>query len=219
MAPGRRPLDDAFRVHGRRVLYNSSAGQHPDACGDLLPDDHHFVGPLVRTERLPDALRSWTDRAGDRPQVFVALGTFLSHREDVLARIAAALRAVDARAAIATGATPPRLLGPVPRDWIVAPALPQVAMLPYADLAIHHGGNNSVQESLAVGTPQIVLPFSTDQFANAADLERTGAAAVASPNDVTAVGLAAAIIARLAGGRSSPVVAPARRWLLAAPCA
>ena len=131
----------------------ASAGQHPDACGDLLPDDHHFVGPLVRTERLPDALRSWTDRASDRPQVFVALGTFLSHREDVLARIAAALRAVDARAAIATGATPPRLLGPVPRDWIVAPALPQVAMLPYADLAIHHGGNNSVQESLAVGTP------------------------------------------------------------------
>ena len=23
VAPGRRPLDDAFRVHGRRVLYNS----------------------------------------------------------------------------------------------------------------------------------------------------------------------------------------------------
>ena len=62
-------------------------------------------------------------------------------------------------------------LGPIPDDWIVAPTLPQVAMLRGADLAIHHGGNNSVQESLAAGVRQLVLPMSTDQFANAADLE------------------------------------------------
>ena len=182
---------------------------------------HRFVGPLVRAEALPDALRSWAEPSNDRPQVFVALGTFLSHalRTCSCAHRGRAARTCDVRAAIATGATPPRLLGPVPDDWIVAPALPQVAMLRSADLAIHHGGNNSVQESLAAGVRQLVLPMSTDQFANAADLERTGVAVAASPNDTTAVGLAAAISTSLAGGRSSPVVAPTRRWLLAAPCA
>ncbi|MEO5899806.1 MAG: nucleotide disphospho-sugar-binding domain-containing protein, partial [Ilumatobacteraceae bacterium] len=203
--PRRQPVDDAFRVHGQRVLYNSVASLHPAVRGELLPDDHRFVGPLVRTEDLPDALRSWCDRTDDRPHAYVALGTFLSHRADVLARIAEALREVGARAAIAVGATAPTDLGSIPDDWIVAPALPQVAMLRGADVAIHHGGNNSVQECLAAGVRQLILPMSTDQFANAADLERVGAALVASPNEATPAGLAAAIVALLDTQRPAPL--------------
>ena len=216
VAPRKRPVDDAFRVHGRRVLYNSVAGLHLPARGELLPSDHCFVGPLVRTEELPDELRSWLDRTDARPYVYVALGTFLSHRSDVLARIAGALRQIGARAAIAVGATASHALGPIPDDWIVAPTLPQVAMLRGADLAIHHGGNNSVQESLAAGVSQLVLPMSTDQFANAADLERTGAAAIAPPNDATRADLACMIAALLAAEPPSPVAAPDRRLLRAA---
>jgi zeaxanthin glucosyltransferase len=193
VAPRRRPVDDAFRVHGGRVLYNSVAEFHAPERDELLPRDHHFVGPLVRTEELPDSLRSWLDRSDERPYVYVALGTFLSYRSDVLARIAEALRNVGARAAIAIGSTASHELGPIPDDWIVSPTLPQVAMLRGADVSIHHGGNNSVQESLAAGVRQLVLPMSTDQFSNAADLERAGAALVASPNDATGADLAAMI--------------------------
>ena len=85
-----------------------------------------------------------------------------------------------------------------------------------ADVAIHHGGNNSVQESLAAGVRQLVLPMSTDQFANAADLERTGAAAIAPPNDATCADLAVMIDALLAAEPPSPVAAPDRRLLRAA---
>ncbi|CAN5656370.1 hypothetical protein BH24ACT5_BH24ACT5_20150 [soil metagenome] len=70
-------------------------------------------------------------------------------------------------------------------------------MLRHADLVIHHGGNNSVQEALASGSRQIVLPFSTDQFANAADLERVGRATVLSPNEATSDDLASAVMASL----------------------
>lgn len=213
--PRRRPVDDAFQVHGQRVLYNSVAALHPATRDELLPDDHRFVGPLVRTEELPYALRSWFDRTDDRPQAYVALGTFLSHRADVLARIAAALRDVGARAAIAVGETAPADLGPIPDDWIVAPTLPQVAMLRSADVAIHHGGNNSVQECLAAGVRQLVLPMSTDQFANAADLERAGAALVAPPNDATAADLTAAIVALLDTQRPAPRRAPDQQRLRA----
>jgi zeaxanthin glucosyltransferase len=190
VAPDRPSVADAFRVHGDRVLYNSVAELQIESRQGMLPDDHRFVGPLVRSETLPERFDSWARRSDDRPQVYVALGTFLSYRGDVLARVAAALADVGARAAIATGATPPESLGCLPDDWIVAPQLPQVAMLDHADVAVHHGGNNSVQEALAAGVRQVVLPFSTDQFSNAADLERTGAACVLSPNDTTAADLA-----------------------------
>jgi zeaxanthin glucosyltransferase len=215
VAPRRRPVDDAFRVHGRRVLFNSVASLHPQERNALIPADHRFVGPLVRTEDLPRSFASWCERSGDRPFVYVALGTFLSHRADLLTRIADALRHVGARAAIAVGATPAGDLGPIPDDWIVAPTLPQVAMLRGADVAIHHGGNNSVQESLAAGVRQLVVPMSTDQFANAADLERTGAAMVLSPNEATSADLATAISALLATERPSATVAPDRRRLFA----
>ena len=216
VAPGRRPVDDAFRVHGRQVLYNSVADLHAPARNELLPNDHRFVGPLVRAEELTAALSSWLDRTDERPYAYVALGTFLSHRSDVLANIAGALRQIGARAAIAVGATSARDLGPIPDDWIVAPSLPQVAMLRGADVAIHHGGNNSVQESLAAGVRQLVVPMSTDQFANAADLERTGTAAVAPPNDATCADLAAMIDALLAVEAPSPIAAPERRFVRAA---
>lgn len=62
---------------------------------------------------------------------------------------------------------------------------------------MHHGGNNSAQEALAAGVRQLVLPFSTDQFSNGADLERIGAATVLSPNEASAEDLALEIKAAL----------------------
>ncbi len=208
VAPDREPVEDAFRAHGDRVLYNSIAEMQASSRGTWLPDDHQYVGPLVRHEQLPAELSRWARRDDDRPQVYVALGTFLSYRSDVLARITDALRHLGVRAAVATGATPVERLGRLPEDWVVAPQLPQVAMLRSADLIVHHGGNNSAQEALAAGVRQIVLPFSTDQFSNGADLERIGAACVLSPNDVTAADLAVAIdvgIASLPRAASSEV--------------
>ncbi|MEH6584360.1 MAG: nucleotide disphospho-sugar-binding domain-containing protein [Halioglobus sp.] len=193
VSPGRAPIEDAFRAHGFRVLYNSIAEMQAPSRSAGLPHDHRYVGPLVRHEQLPAALSSWSIRADNRPQVYVALGTFLSHRSDVLVSITKALQHLGVRAAVATGATPVEQFGPLPKDWVVAAQLPQVAMLRSADLIVHHGGNNSAQEALAAGVRQLVLPFSTDQFSNGADLERIGAASVLPPNEATVKDLALAI--------------------------
>ncbi len=204
IAPGAAPVDDAFRVHGDRVLYNSPIElQHPNRLGGIEAG-HRFVGPLVRDEAPATGDLSWRDRRRE-PRVYVAFGTFLSHRTDVLARVAGALRSIGARVAIAIGPTDPAVLGPIPDGWIVAPTLPQVALLEDADLAIHHGGNNSVQESLAAGVRQIVMPFSTDQFANASDLERTGLGSVAAPNTASIGHLAGLVEHELARTRPAPI--------------
>ena len=207
LTPDRSPVDDAFRVHGQRVLFNSDSGHHDPARSPLLPADHRFVGPLVRCEELPPALRSWAVDDG-RPRIYVALGTFLSRRGDVLASIASALRRLDARVAIACGPTPIEVLGPLPTGWIVAPHLPQVALVAHADVVVCHGGNNTVQEARHAGARQVILPFSTDQFSIGSDAERCGSGRVLDPNHLDVEGLAATVARLAAAGRSTPLRRP-----------
>ncbi len=105
---------------------------------------------------------------------YVSFGSFLSVRGDVLRRVAEAMIEIGMPAAIATGSTPVSELGEIPEDWLVRDYLPQVRLLSAATIAVTHGGNNSVTEAIGQGVPLLVLPFSTDQFAGAAAIERTG---------------------------------------------
>ncbi|MBA3288679.1 MAG: glycosyltransferase family 1 protein [Acidimicrobiia bacterium] len=188
-------VEDAFGAHGRDVLYNSPAELHPPLREPLLPTRHLFLGGCPRSEALDPASAAWLDAGHGEPFVYVSFGTFLSARQDVLARVVAALRSIDARVALSLGVADPTALGRMPDTWLVAPVLPQVALLAYAGAVVTHGGNNTVSESLAAGRPMVVLPFSTDQFSTASDLERTGHAVVADPNTATVADIARAITA------------------------
>ena len=112
-------------------------------------------------------------------------GSFLSVRDDVLGKVATALRETNVRAAIALGSADIAALGEIPDHWLVEEFLPQVTLLGSAAAAVTHGGNNSVTEALSLGVPMVVLPCSTDQFAGAEALERVGFGAALAPNDAT----------------------------------
>ncbi|GAF98840.1 unnamed protein product, partial [marine sediment metagenome] len=68
---------------------------------------------------------------------------------------------------------------------VVAPSVPQRALLEQVDAMVHHGGSNSFTECLRAGVPAVVLPFSSDQFSVARDAERAGAGAVLDPNTLS----------------------------------
>ena len=189
-------VEDAFRAHGDLALSNHPAELHHPARTAALPPAHAF-GLLVRRETLDDDAAAWLEQSPARPLVVVSFGTFLSARADVLAAVAAALRQMDVRVAFATGSAGPANLGSLPSDWLVRPFLPQVALVRRAAVAVTHGGNNGVTEALTAGVPVLVLPFSTDQFAIAADLDRIGLGRVADPNAVTVPELKAALAALL----------------------
>lgn len=182
-------VEDAFALHGETVLYNYPAAL-ADGDGRMLPP-HVFLGGAVRSEPADPVVEEWI--AEGVPYAYVSFGSFLSVRGDVLARVAEALRLLGLRAAVATGATDPTELGPVPEDWLVRDYLPQVRLLAGAAVSVTHGGNNSVTEALAHGVPLVVLPFSTDQFAGAAAIERVGVGRALDPQTADAAQLATAI--------------------------
>ncbi|MGW4945911.1 glycosyltransferase [Actinoplanes sp. NPDC004185] len=194
-------VSDALAEHGDRLLFNYPEALHDPARTALLPA-HVFLGSAVRTETAPDDIRAWLD-ADDRPVVYVSFGSFLSARGDVLSTVLTALRSLDVRVAVATGSA--RDLPEPGPDWLVRDYLPQTALLARAALAVTHGGNNSVTEALTFGVPMLVLPFSTDQFAGAAAIERGGAGVALDPNAASAADVIDAVRDVLAG--TAPEVA------------
>jgi len=185
LAPQVNPTEDAFAEHSDVVLLNYPAQLHSAERTALLPP-HAFLGSAVRRLGVPADIERWLDADPARPIVYVSFGSFLSVRADVLARVVAALRDLPVRVALAVGSADRRLLGELPENWLVREFLPQVALLERAALAVTHGGNNSVTESLLFGVPMLVLPFSTDQFTGAAAIENAGLGRVLDPNAATA---------------------------------
>ncbi|MFF9839313.1 glycosyltransferase [Streptomyces sp. NPDC013740] len=122
-----------------------------------------------------------------RRLVLVALGTFLSARDDVLAVVVRGIRShvPDAAVVVAAGDRAEALSPLAGPDVHIADVVPQRWLLARADAMVHHGGNNSFTECVASGTPALVLPFSSDQFSIAHDAERAGLALCLDPSRLT----------------------------------
>ncbi|MBG6213759.1 MAG: glycosyltransferase [Cryobacterium sp.] len=197
--PALEPSRDAFQECGDVLLLNYPEELHAPARTSALPP-HVFLGSAVRSEAVDPGVEAWLARSS-LPVVYVSFGSFLSVRGDVLTRVAAALRGLPVRVAIAVGTTDPTALGPIPDSWLVRGFLPQVRLLRDAALAVTHGGNNSVTEAMTAGVPLVVLPFSTDQFAGAAALDAAGFGTSLPPNTATILDLRGACerMLRLAG--------------------
>ncbi len=185
--PQRLAVGDMTSMPGVPTIYSyPEALHHPDRC---LPADHVFIGSLTRTGTVGDLHVP----SGSGPRVTVALGSFLSARDDVLAAAVLAAHAGGWRLALAHGSTPVERLGPLPEGAVVARHLPQVALLEHTDVFINHGGNGSVTEAATLGVPMVVLPFSTDQFAGAAAIERAGLGRAMAPNGLDVDSLVSAV--------------------------
>ena len=198
LAPRAVPSVDAFAEHADLTLLNYPEQLHDPARSALLPP-HAFLGSAVRQQPVPPDISAWLDADPSMPLVYVSFGSFLSVRADVLARTVAALADLPVRVALAVGSADRAVLGPVPDGWLVREFLPQVALLQRCAMAVTHGGNNSVTESLHSGVPMLVLPFSTDQFAGAAAIENAGVGVVLDPNAVSVSDLRAAVESLLDG--------------------
>ena len=74
----------------------------------------------------------------------------------------------------------------IPENFVIKNRVLQIAVLKHASLFIAHGGMNSVSEAMVQGVPLVVIPFVSDQPANARQVEKLGLGKVISYQTITA---------------------------------
>lgn len=167
----------------------------PEFVGrDDFPDHFAFVGPSIG-DRPDDTPFPWDWLDHDDADVLVSLGTLNWHNGGrFFATAAEALGGMDARGVIIA---PPDLVPEPPPNVLVAPRVPQLALMPRLDAVVSHGGHNTVCEALAHGVPLVVAPIRDDQPTIAAQVEAAGAGVRVMFRRVTVEGLRTALGAAL----------------------
>ncbi len=142
-----------------------------------VPDAAWFVGPCFAGRQADPGDGFPYDRlAPDRPKVYVSLGTVFNDRPRVFRRIIEAFPDGRCQVVVSAGGAYEALrAGPCPEHVMLFPRVPQVGVLPRVDAVISHGGNNTVNETLAAGKPLLVMPVGGEQGDNAARVVWLGA--------------------------------------------
>jgi MGT family glycosyltransferase len=132
-----------------------------------------FVGPFLddrtQTARFP------FEELGNRPVIYISLGTVFNANDDFYRRCFEAFADLDRHVVLSIGSrTDMSRLGAIPDNFIVRPFVPQLQVLRRAALFITHAGMNSVNEGLFESVPLLMIPQAADQFFIARRLQRLG---------------------------------------------
>jgi len=131
---------------------------------------------LDSSVRATDAAFELPEVARDRPAecalIYLSLGSLGSADVDLMRRLVTVLADTSHRYIVSKG--------PQHADFELAPNmwgaefLPQTSVIPFVDLVITHGGNNTTTEAFHFGKPMIVLPLFWDQYDNAQRVDELG---------------------------------------------
>ncbi len=122
-------------------------------------------------------LPTWFDDRGDRPLIYVTLGTVFNGNVPLFRLIADALADEPFEVVMALGDGIPReALGEVAGNIRVGGFLPQAKVLERASAVVNHGGYNTVSAALGAGVPLFLLPMGADQPYNTERCITAGAA-------------------------------------------
>jgi UDP:flavonoid glycosyltransferase YjiC (YdhE family) len=142
---------------------------HVHVCGFPFLDED-FGG-----QGLDPALAAFLD-AGPPPIVFTLGSSAVRTAGDFYTEAAQAADRIGRRAILLAGAAAASLRD-LPDGAIAVRSAPYHALFPRAAAVVHSGGIGTTAQALRAGRPQIVVPFSHDQFDNASRVERVGAGA------------------------------------------
>lgn len=140
-------------------------------CDSLLRKEVNSVKEKVLNEwesKLADAM------VNKKEMVYFSLGSLASGNTRLMRPVLEVLAKDQERLYVISKGVNGDKLKLNSDNMIGANFLPQTFFLQKANLAIIHGGNNSVSECLYYGVPMIVLPAFADQFDNAQRVEDLG---------------------------------------------
>lgn len=141
-----------------------------------------FIGNSFKEVALDEA---WLEKIDTKEKIImITLGTFLSNRKDVLEKLIVGIRDIHPHALliVSVGSHVEELKKYSASNTLIEAFIPQIALMPYVDTVVFHGGCNTLTEAMYYGKEMILLPFSSDQFNIAYDMEANELAAVLDPN-------------------------------------
>ena len=106
------------------------------------------------------------------PLIYISMGTVFTNRPAVLrhhSRVLGCRHSLVVSWRVRTNTCKARI------TYASSRSVPQLALLPRVDLVICHGGNNTVNETLAAGKPMLVMPVGGEQTDNAERVRYLGA--------------------------------------------
>lgn len=163
----------------------SSVVSELDYITKPAPNDH-AIGPLVYRDRIDTAMsiderirwETFRDRnqATDRPLIYCSFGTFLADTSAMLSNVTAAAQANTGwDFVIGLGGRAEQLGAVNEPNILVLDYAPQLEVLAVADMAISHGGINTINECLEFGVPMLLEQSGeTDQPGNASRVAHHG---------------------------------------------
>jgi UDP:flavonoid glycosyltransferase YjiC (YdhE family) len=141
------------------------------------PPRVHATGFCFLDHPRADALPEGLDRflaSGDPPLVFTLGSSAVHDAREFYSHAVEHSRALGRRAVLLTGRDTGNVPGTTGPDVYVADYAPYSRVFPHAAAVVHQGGAGTTGEGLRAGRPMLVLPFSHDQFDNAARVRRIG---------------------------------------------
>jgi MGT family glycosyltransferase len=133
----------------------------------------HRLDSSVRTTDEPWSIPESIGGVDDpRPLVYFSLGSLGSADVDLVRRILAVLADTPYRYVVSMGPRADEIT--LPDNAWGAQFVPQTSVMPYVDLVITHGGNNTTTEAFHFGKPMILMPLFWDQYDNAQRVHETG---------------------------------------------
>ena len=149
-----------------------------------------FIGNSFKTATLDE---EWLEKINTKEKIImITLGTFLSNRKDVLEKLILGVREIHPNVLliVSAGSNVEELKKYHAHNTIIESFIPQIALMPYVDTVVFHGGCNTLTEAMYYGKEMVILPFSSDQFNIAYDVEKNRLGSVLDPNNFSTEDLA-----------------------------
>jgi MGT family glycosyltransferase len=188
LAPARETL---FASFGLRTSFRASDAVSPylnisflspelaRKGGDVFLDVQYVGSALPKGARGDEPPFPWEKLPPDRPIVYIAFGSLVSHPAEVYRAFVGALGPEEAFFVVSVkDLLDEPFVRELPDHALAVKYVPQLAMLERAAVMVNHGGANSVLECLTFGKPMIVVPMVYDQHVSGLIVERSGAGLV-----------------------------------------
>jgi len=171
--PGAEALYRYVHISAMPAAYFGEAAMPRNTC---------FIRPGIFDRSAGEGLPRWVEGLGERPVVYVTLGTVSNRMSHIFRTIVAALRDEPLDVVVTIGRDQdPSYLGDQPPNIHVERYIPNSLLLPHCDLAVMHGGYTSVLSALLEGVPLVLVPLFADQPGNARACARMGVGQVIDP--------------------------------------